>query len=140
MAGKIISVCPKRSFVFDALGTDAQAEVVLVERLDVGHCQQGDLVVRVHRSNISTGSFYITVVQDAYTPQDPAETFFGDNLCQVKHQVGDPWPTLWVRSFEASMLVPCVAVTLTANQGTAGSALQLALSCDLVLRYRGTHR
>lgn len=138
MAGKVVNICPRRSFAFDGLGAGWEVDVVLAERIDIGFCDRGDLVVRLHDVKITEGNFYIAVVQDGYTQEDPATSFLGDFVAGIKIESTDTAPGLKIESFTTSRIVPTVAVKLTAAQGPSEEALQVTLSCDLVLRYRST--
>lgn len=111
-----------------------------MERIDCSGYETCDLIVRVHTDatiSDSAASISIEVVPDGFTMDDPAQSFFADELDTPVTFTGASPPTagnVQVRTY-TSGLGAMLAVRVKGEQSNpAGAALTARISIELALR------
>lgn len=139
MSGQVLRVIPRQVFDFTYLGVGANEGRALVGKIPSAQFTEGSLLLRVHNKNIvGTGAIVVNVAVDASTDEDPLNPFVDTQsaLAEVSLEIATgPAPGTFTNvALTAGGLASMLAVTILANQGTAGDALVVDISADLILK------
>ncbi len=75
MAGLLLSILPMRRYDFTSLQNGQSNSRIVAQRIDISQYITGILIVRVHAADCAGGIIEPELIQDGYTPEDPARTF-----------------------------------------------------------------
>lgn len=138
MTGQIIHLFSRRNFVFSQVQSGTVLKMPIVKAVDVSQYTQGTLEVRVHSTQISGSSAFITVVLYPTAPsvEAPSTDFVGVSAVATSTAVDSSTvaPTLIVQSLSANF-GGMVTVEVHGQQpGVAVTDLEAELSAILTLK------
>jgi len=138
MAGKLITILPKRTFDFSGLISGSSMTQVIVEQIDISEYIDGLLIVRVHAVNSVGGNMSFQLVQDGFSERDPSIIFLAPPsayFCSaaVVDSTVVPGKVIAGGGNMGGFLGEYAALTVTASRVTTGS-ITASVSADLLMR------
>jgi hypothetical protein len=136
--GRVIRVCPERTFTFTDLGNNDVQEIVIAERIDCSQYTYVDLIARVHSATIGAvnAKIEVKIACDAWTPEDPTKEFkkvLTAATVELNSTSVASIPVLLTGS-ASSQLGAMLKVIVAGTQPSSATTLTARISIDLVLK------
>ena len=131
MAGKLLTVLPKRSYDFSNLIVGTTQQIVVAERIDISEYIDAVLAVRVNSLTIGgLNTIALDLYGDGFTRNDPSVAFRTSSPLFSSVQLSI---SPWLLTYGGTVRGQYGIVVLTATRGQSGT-MNVTLSADLVLR------
>jgi hypothetical protein len=136
--GRVIRICPERSFTFSELGAADTQQILLAERIDCSQYNYVDLIVRVHSGAVGPGTkIEVRIASDGWTSDDPSAGFYkvltGATVELNSTTAGNP-PVLLVGTATSQLGEMLTVVVVGTQHSTTPTTVTARISVDLVLK------
>jgi hypothetical protein len=129
MAGLLIPILKKRTYVFTGLAAGTSQRIAVAERIDVSQYIDCMVAVRTHVSALDAG-VTLDVYGDGHTEDDPGLSFLTSTPLFVAQSLTIEKFTL---AYGGTVRGQYISLFLNVNKATSGFSM-LTISADIVLR------